>query len=187
VTPEHAPSSGGKPGLNPAALRIEDAAKVLSRMGGKGIVLTLANDTVGTGPRLQMLTDDPTANARVEDAFGEWAAAVDLAGLLRTMRMGRAESGECFCMLTSSPRIDHAVKLDPRLIEPDQVTSPLVRTGRAGTDNIDGVVLNASGHPAAYYVLRRHPGDTASWTRGRSGLFEFDTVTADVLPILPPT
>lgn len=30
----------------------------------------------------------------------------------------------------------------------------------------------------AVYVLRRHPGDTASWTRGRNGPFEFDTVPA---------
>jgi len=37
VTPEHAPSSGNKPGLNPAALRVEDAAKVLSRVGGKPV------------------------------------------------------------------------------------------------------------------------------------------------------
>ena len=144
-------------------LRNRARYEVANNSYAKGIVLTLANDTVGTGPRLQMLTDDGTANARVEDAFSEWAAAVDLAGLLRTMRMGRAESGECFCMLTSSPGIDHAVKLDPRLLEPDQVTSPLARTGRAGAggkDNIDGVVLDASGHPAGYYVLRRHPGDT---------------------------
>jgi len=159
-------------------LRNRARYEVANNSYAKGIVLTLANDTVGTGPRLQMLTDNPEANARVEDAFSEWAAAVDLAGLLRTLRMGRAESGECFCMLTSSPRIDHAVKLDPRLLEPDQVTSPLVRTGRAGTDNIDGVVLDASGHPAGYYVLRRHPGDSASWTRGRNGPFEFDTVPA---------
>src|SRR4051812_13483911 len=28
-----------------------------------GIVDTLANDTIGTGPRLQMLTDDPATNS----------------------------------------------------------------------------------------------------------------------------
>jgi len=31
---------------------------------GMGGVLTLANDTIGTGPRLQMLTEDADANAR---------------------------------------------------------------------------------------------------------------------------
>jgi hypothetical protein len=35
----------------------------------KGIVLTLANDVVGTGPRLQMLARDPAVNQAVERAF----------------------------------------------------------------------------------------------------------------------
>jgi len=35
----------------------------------RGIVLTLANDVIGTGPRLQMLTADPEANAVIEAAF----------------------------------------------------------------------------------------------------------------------
>ncbi|MEO1584398.1 MAG: phage portal protein [Planctomycetota bacterium] len=159
-------------------LRNRARYEVANNSYAKGIVLTLANDTVGTGPRLQMLTEDAKANARVEDAFGEWACAVDLAGLLRTMRMSRAESGECFCMLTSGPGIDHPVKLDPRLLEPDQITSPLLRTNRAGAESVDGVVLDQAGHPSAYYVLRRHPGDTASWTRGRNGPFEFDMIPA---------
>jgi len=41
VTPEHAPSPGSKPVLNPAALRVEDAAKVLSRMGGKPVTVDM--------------------------------------------------------------------------------------------------------------------------------------------------
>jgi len=49
VTPEHAPSSGGKAGLNPAALRIEDAAKVLSRMGGKPVTLDMLEADIDAG------------------------------------------------------------------------------------------------------------------------------------------
>ena len=43
MTPEHAPSSGPKAGapgmarLNPAALPVADAARVLTRMGGKAV------------------------------------------------------------------------------------------------------------------------------------------------------
>jgi len=61
-------------------------------------VLTLANDTICTGPRLQMLTKDADANARIKDAFERWSrgGAIDLLGKLRTMRphLARAESGE---------------------------------------------------------------------------------------------
>ncbi|MFN7022310.1 MAG: phage portal protein, partial [Phycisphaerales bacterium] len=56
----------------------------------KGIVLTLANDVVGTGPRLQLLTEDDDANERIEQAFAAWARAVGLPEALRTMRMARA-------------------------------------------------------------------------------------------------
>jgi len=49
VTPEHAPSSGGKPGLNPAALLVEDAAKVLSRMGGKPVTADMLQADVDAG------------------------------------------------------------------------------------------------------------------------------------------
>jgi len=34
MTPEHAPSSNGTPRLNPAAMTIEDAAKLLTKAGG---------------------------------------------------------------------------------------------------------------------------------------------------------
>ncbi len=34
MTPEHAPSSDGTPRLNPAAMTVEDAAKLLTKAGG---------------------------------------------------------------------------------------------------------------------------------------------------------
>ena len=49
MTPEHAPSSGGKAGLNPAALSVEDAAKVLSRMGGKPVTADTLEADIDTG------------------------------------------------------------------------------------------------------------------------------------------
>src|SRR5690606_25437082 len=104
------------------------------------------NDTIGTGPRLQMLTPDTSVNARVEEAFEAWSAAIDLPGKLRSMRMARAESGEAFGLLISSPGLDTPVKLDLRLLEPDQVCTPWfgrMPTGQAVTD-VDGIVFDAS-------------------------------------------
>ncbi len=34
MTPEHAPSSGDSPRLNPTAMTVEDAAKLLTKAGG---------------------------------------------------------------------------------------------------------------------------------------------------------
>ncbi len=43
-----------------AILRSRARYEVANNSYARGIVLTLANDTIGTGPRLQMLTDDPS-------------------------------------------------------------------------------------------------------------------------------
>lgn len=122
-----------------------------------GIVATLANDVVGTGPRLQVLTDDPEANNAIEQAFAAWALSTNLADRLRTMRMARAHSGECFAKLASNPVIPGPVKLDIGLIEADRVAS--LNYGVLGPYEVDGIVYDASGNPVAYRVLRDHPGD----------------------------
>ena len=142
-------------------LRNRARYEVANNSYAKGIVLTLANDCVGTGPRLQMLTASAEANRRIEDAFERWSRAVDLAGKLRTMRMGRAESGEAFAILTSNAGVDSPVKLDLKLIEPDQVTSPPTRVPRP--HEVDGIVFDAPGNPTLYHILRRHPGDSMFW------------------------
>jgi lambda family phage portal protein len=139
----------------------------------KGIVLTLANDVVGTGPRLQLLTNDDDANERIEQAFAAWAKAIGLAEKLRTMRASRATDGEVFGVLTSNPRLPIPVKLDMRLIEADQVTTPDLWT--LDDNAVDGIVFDAFGNPVEYHVLKGHPGDTRT---GFLGL-EYDRVPAE--------
>ncbi|HRX85965.1 MAG TPA: phage portal protein, partial [Phycisphaerae bacterium] len=50
-------------------LRSRARYEVANNSYAKGIVLTLANYVIGTGPRLQMLTDDPDANRVIEREF----------------------------------------------------------------------------------------------------------------------
>lgn len=127
----------------------------------KGIVSTLANDCVGTGPRLQVLTDDPDANAAIEAEFAAWAKAIDLPGKLRTMRMAKAVDGEAFALLTTNPEIASAVLLDLRLVEADQVATPTMRLASfVGERDVDGIEFDAFGNPIFYHVLRSHPGST---------------------------
>jgi lambda family phage portal protein len=142
-------------------LRARARYEVANNSYARGITLTLANDCVGTGPRLQMLTGDDDANRIVEQEFSRWADAMRLPEKLRTLRMARAESGEIFAMLVANPAVDSAVKLDIRLIEADQVASPIpVAYGRnTGADNDDGIVFDTSGNPVEYCVLKHHPGD----------------------------
>jgi hypothetical protein len=60
-------------------LRNRARYEVANNSYAKGIVLTLANDVIGTGPRLQMLTANAEANRQIERAFEQWAKAVSLA------------------------------------------------------------------------------------------------------------
>lgn len=139
----------------------------------KGIVLTLANDVVGTGPRLQLLTDDDGGNEQIEQAFMAWAKATGLPEKLRTMRASRATDGEVFAVLVSNPRLPTPVQLDIRLVEADQVTTPDLSVT---SDNaVDGIVFDDAGNPSEYHILRGHPGDTRT---GFLGL-DYDRVPAD--------
>ena len=167
--------------LNPEVrrtLRNRSRYELANNSYARGIVLTLANDVVGTGPSLQMVTDLAEANHLIEQAFAEWADAIGLAQKLRTMRMSRADSGEAFALLINNPAVDHPVQLDLRLIEADQVATPGVEASLPKRPDelpgVDGIVFDRFGNPIEYHVLRQHPGETAIWTPGEA----FDRIPA---------
>ena len=140
-------------------LRNRARYEVANNSYAKGIVLTLANDVVGTGPRLQLLTASGKANRRIEQEFFAWSRAVRLPEKLRTMRIAQAEAGEAFAVLTSNWQLPTDVTLDLRLIEADQVTTPDLEPARR--NSVDGIVFDSAWNPIEYHVLRSHPGDGA--------------------------
>lgn len=142
----------------------------------RGIVLTLANDVIGTGPRLQLLTKDTDLNRRVEAQFRGWATEINLSGKLRTMRMAKAGDGEAFAVLTTNKSLASPVKLDLQLVEADRVTTPLTGTiGVPEEQAVDGITFDEHGNPKTYHILRKHPG-AARATPAPYG--EYDTVPA---------
>jgi len=141
-------------------LRSRARYEVANNSYARGMVLTLANDCVGTGPRLQMLSDEDSTNRIIEKEFMRWAEAIALPEKLRTMRMARAESGEAFGMLVANPKVDSPVKLDLRLLEADQVATPGAARWFLHSNAIDGIVFDAHGNPVEYHVLKSHPGDS---------------------------
>jgi lambda family phage portal protein len=121
----------------------------------KGIALTLANDCIGTGPRLQMLTPDPGANRHIEREFNGWARSIRLAEKLRTMRLAKVVDGEAFALQITNPRPGSLVALDLQLVEADQITTPTL----VSWDNaVDGIEFDEAGNPARYHLLTDHPG-----------------------------
>ena len=138
-------------------LRMRSRYEVANNSYARGLVQMLANDTIGTGPRLQMLSADETFNDAVETAFMRWSDAVRLAPKLRTMRMARCQDGEAFAVLATNPKIRHGVKLDLQLIEADRVSGEL-RWFEDDT-SVDGISYDRWGNPTDYRVLKYHPGD----------------------------
>jgi len=156
-------------------LRNRARYEVANNSYARGIVLTLANDVVGTGPRLQMLTPDANANRLIEREFTKWSQAVGLAEKLRTMRVARVEDGEAFSMLTSNEQLDAIIKLDLKLIEADQVATPDLIFGV--TYAVDGIVFDQFGNPVEYHILKEHPGDHGFT---RFGL-DYDRIPAEAM------
>lgn len=130
---------------------------VESNSYARGIISTLANDTIGTGPRLQMLTPNAEANRRIERAFMAWSKRTRFAEKLRTMRLAKAQDGEAFAIMATNPTLDPmGIQLDLRLVEADQVENPTF----SGIDEWpDGIEFDAFGNPTFYHVLKEHPGD----------------------------
>lgn len=132
-------------------LRNRARYEVANNSYARGIVLTLANDIVGTGPRLQLLTEDAEANRQIERAFNQWAKTIGLAEKLRTLRMAQAQDGEAFAVLVSNPGLEASIQLDLRLVEAEQVTTPDLR---AVSDDTTSSRVIASGNLSQAISLR---------------------------------
>ncbi len=138
----------------------------------RGMVQTLANDLIGTGPRLQVQTGRAEADRLIEKRFAAWARSIRLAEKLRTMRQARAVDGEAFALLTDNPNSATPVQLDLRLVEAEQVATPLTEL-LLKPNYVDGIVLGPHGEPIEYHVLKSHPGDMfAAWS------FDYEKVPA---------
>jgi lambda family phage portal protein len=154
-------------------LRNRARYEIANNSYAKGIIETLANDMVGTGPRLQLLTKDAELNRVIEAAFGEWCEESCLAEKLRTMRKARAGDGEAFGLLITNPKMRCDVQLDLRLVECDQVTTPTMRV--ADPLQVDGIDYDGYGNPIVYTLLKEHPGDYYAWA------WEYDEIPASLV------
>lgn len=123
-----------------------------------GMVRTLANDTIGTGPNLQSLTGDKASDRKIEKAFWEWASAIRLAPKLRTMRMAKAVDGEAFASFFTNRPLPNQVKLD---LQPHE--AEMIATGEFASDSLlnDGIIFDDFGNVVGYRLLNQHPGEAS--------------------------
>lgn len=139
-------------------LRTRSRYEVANNSYARGLVDTIANYVVGTGPRLQMLTSSDDLNLKVESLWIKWAKETGFAQKLRTMRVSQCESGEVFGLLANNPILKNPIKLDVKVIEADQCTSPMMGYDPLGRE-VDGIKFDDFGNPSTYTLMKRHPGD----------------------------
>lgn len=125
----------------------------------KGIIDTKANDTIGTGPRLQLQTRGLSQEivTGIEESWAAWCRRAKLADKLRTMVKALGYDGEPFALMTSDDSRPYDVTLGLRLIECDQFTDSAF-TDALQPNWCDGIRLSPTGEPIAYRLLRYHPG-----------------------------
>ena len=166
-------------------LRNRARYEVRNNSYAKGILETKANDIVGTGPRLQIQTDNAEFDREVENRFAEWSSDCDMGGKLSLTEIVRLagslqqdESGESFIVMQSAGGNVDDIRLRLLVVEPDRVQTPLGLFGFvAGFDSEkmrDGIEVDEYGRPLKYHILKKHPGSTFNF----SVMYEADVVPA---------
>lgn len=164
-----------------STIRIRARYECANNCYAGGMVQTIADDVVGTGPRLQLRTKDAVLNKTIEQAWHKWCCATNLNGKLLTMQMARVTDGEAWAVMTNNPGIEGPIQLDVRLVESDRVTTPAMQL-MDPLKEVDGIKFDEWGNPISYSILKYHPGDL--YARA----FETDVIAAEnVLHLFRPT
>ena len=145
-------------------LRMRSRFEIQNNPYARGMVQTVANDSIGSGPRLRFGSDDDDLNTRVERDFTAWSEMIRLATKLRTIRITRAADGEAFVMLANNPALHGPVKLDLQLIDADRVTGDDLASLSSGAADslggepldkpimVDGIIYDRYGNARSYRV-----------------------------------
>lgn len=151
--------------MNPSVrktLRSRARYEVGNNCYARGIVNTLANDCIGTGVHLQMLTDSEPFNQSIEREFNLWSKEIHLPQKSTVARKAMIESGEVFLILTNNPKLKGPIKLDIALIEADQVVSPFSVGLQLDPNIIDGITFDEFRNPTSYNIPSQHPGSLST-------------------------
>jgi lambda family phage portal protein len=128
------------------------------------IIKTHVNNFIGTGPRLQLLLGQEhyQSSRLVEQSFAAWVKAVDFGEKMRMMAAAQPIDGACFGLMFENPMLPNPIKLDIRVLEDEQVTTPTFAS-LFDSSVVDGIELDEFGNPSFYHVLKEHPGDAQAF------------------------
>lgn len=118
-----------------------------------GMASTLAIDTIGKGPRLQLGTRDGEGNQQCENAFHRWARRVKLAKKLRLARISKMIDGEVFLVMFNDQSLPGPIKLNFEVRSAEH----FFRDG--GYELSDGIEYDANGNVSRYWTTDKHPSE----------------------------
>lgn len=126
-----------------------------------GMVLTLANDFTGSGPKTQ-ITDRRLSKATkrfIEEEYSDWQQATFYRRKCWQLKMAKCGDGEGFKRAYLSTKLDTPVKVNWRVVECDQCTSQGIPDANLKEiTEVDGIELDKNGEPDRYFLLDEHPG-----------------------------
>jgi hypothetical protein len=136
----------------------------------KGVSITLCNDFVGGGPKLQ-ITDprfSEEQRARIEQRWATYSQKIKLRQKLWQLRMAKFVDGESFGVKYYDSKLEAAgtVPVNYQIVECDRISSlsdglPSKSSGApASVSEIDGVRFDEHQEPLEYHLLKFHPGNT---------------------------
>lgn len=128
----------------------------------KGVLLTLAGDFVGSGPKLDV-TDKRISEERrnlIETRFSDWAKAIGFRQKIWRLKFSKTVDGESFLFPFTDEQSDDEVRLNFSVEEADRVGEPFGALSKQAATQVDGVRYNAWNQPLAYCLLDSHPGST---------------------------
>ena len=127
----------------------------------KGTILTIANDFVGSGPKLHITDDRFSAASQkfISTSNRRWTKATKQRQRLWRKRMAKITDGESFQVAFTDTKLRHPIKLNFYVVEADRISSLGYLGSQAETENeIDGVRFDSYSRPTQYHLLREHPG-----------------------------
>ena len=129
----------------------------------KGIILSLSNDFVRSGPKLKITDKRISKEQRqlIELRFNEWCDEIKLPHKLWRMKMAKIVDGESFMFAFKKTFQEDEVKLNFKVIETDRVSTPTEPDGAVkgtGLKQIDGVRFDNNDEVQSYHLLNYHPG-----------------------------
>lgn len=172
------PSSGSADAdLLPAIGTLRSRSRDLGRNNGiaSGTHQTLADNIVGTGPRLSSIPDYRRLgkdkewaeewSTSTESLFAEWwattecdaAGQLDGAGLSTQVFRGAMVNGDGLALPVWLPRAGSRWKTRIQVVESDRLSTPIGKVDDERTRG--GIEIDPYGRPLAYHVSKFHPGE----------------------------